>query len=184
MSVSGRRAQRGHRSAPGLSRGGGPADPRWDRLSRLPGLGHLPRTATRAPMPSFREGQGGHLSARRARRCSRSGDAGPGAPTVRLAWGVFSRPQLFLPSVQFSGVFILKRTPDSSLVCFSSLPSRHPQWRRAYWYLHQTGPVGRLGGCAAPLPLQSTRAFPRLRGGLGPSLVNARRPWHSLDRNS
>lgn len=55
--------------------------PRWDRLSRLPELGHLPSSGARAPKPSFLQGRGGHLRPRRVQRVRGPDDTGSGSRT-------------------------------------------------------------------------------------------------------
>ncbi|CAI9173769.1 unnamed protein product [Rangifer tarandus platyrhynchus] len=109
VSVPARRVQGGHRSAAGRGWGGEPSAPRRDGLSRLPGLGHLPRTGAGVPKPSVGESPGDRLSERRARRCSRSVAAGPVDPSVRLAPGsLLALHFFFFLSVQFGGVFYLE----------------------------------------------------------------------------
>ena len=93
-------------------------------------------------------------------------------PQCALGPGVSSSPPLFfiLLSVQFGGIF-LSWNIISSLVCFSPLSSKRPQWKRACVYLHQTGQAGRGDGGAARVPQPGPRAFPRLPGELWASLL-------------
>ena len=155
----------GYRSAAGRGWGGKPAAPRRDGLSRLPDLGHLPRAEAGVPKPCVRQSPGGHLSERRAQRCSRSVAAGPGDPSVRLAPGSLLALHFFFFSLSsLEGYFILKRNFFPSLLFPTRIQT--PTVERGMYVFAPDWAGGAPGRRRRSGPQLGPRAFPRLPGGL------------------
>lgn len=131
-------ALQSHHRAQGPSWGGGLLHPGWDGLSRLPRLGHLPKTgdARRSPASAKVEG----VTRARGVRGSRDDPMTQGPrPRCALGRGVFSRPPSFLLTVQFWSVFhfeaysrfspsLLFPTPIQTPTVEESLFAFAPNW--------------------------------------------------------
>lgn len=134
-----------------------------DRLSRLPGLGHLPRTGPRAEA-QLRQGQDGHLSCRGMRGWCSSVDVGRG-PQCALSPGSLFQPLHFFFFRPVRRGFYLGMV-ISSLVCF---PHRIQNGHSECWHVCICT-ISRRGAGMATRPRSPTP---------GPSGVSATAPVDS-----